>query len=507
MVMGSFICQVSERDWNVSRKIGVYGNREGTDRKGKTTLFRDMSKGDEIVQSIIEDLIGMQKGDIVFFHIVKTSDMESRVHGVYCVSEEPFYNDKVKLWDSNPELLYPYRFCVKPHPDHLNLCEYGANIPVSEFYRAIENRDIRSITTLEREERGAAHAIKTITTKDSEEIIKLLYKAFHYRQSEESLSFKPIAMEMDPLRNYIKRIGEIEFSIKALVAYELGRKDPNIIQFIPACASKDYDFLIESFIGQTIRRPADIICLNRNETAKSITVIEAKTDKAKVSHLIQSIKYCQQLRLANLYKDGSNLNMSIVLLAKRFDQELVEYACTRNIFMPWESVILLKYKPTSDGKDASFSKQILNKPSALSSPLIFPSVDASQLRSLISSKPTKIYAVLKKKTLPNIILKTKKRTESDIILEKYLKINGKETLLGHVLLHASHGEFNHNKLIDFIARINDEAKVFKGDSMAVDPVIIAKSYDALATYFIVKYNAYEIYCRRQPISAYLSANV
>ena len=26
--MGAFICQISERDWQLSRRIGLYGNRE-----------------------------------------------------------------------------------------------------------------------------------------------------------------------------------------------------------------------------------------------------------------------------------------------------------------------------------------------------------------------------------------------------------------------------------------------------------------------------------------------
>ena len=158
MKQRAFICQISEKDWLVSREIGVYGNREGSEREGKIRYF---DSGSPTIQSIIEDLIGMRKGDLIFFHVIERAEEESSLHGVYRVREEPFYNNKVRLWKSNPKLIYPYRFCFEPHPEHIELCKYDANIPVSEFYMSIESRDVRSIFTLEREVRGAAHAVKT----------------------------------------------------------------------------------------------------------------------------------------------------------------------------------------------------------------------------------------------------------------------------------------------------------------------------------------------------------
>ena len=48
--MGAFICTISERDWEVARRMGVYGNRrykEGTNNRLK----------DNQILSIIRDLI------------------------------------------------------------------------------------------------------------------------------------------------------------------------------------------------------------------------------------------------------------------------------------------------------------------------------------------------------------------------------------------------------------------------------------------------------------------
>ncbi|MEM3551240.1 MAG: hypothetical protein QXV01_09155, partial [Candidatus Bathyarchaeia archaeon] len=251
--MGAFICQVSEVDWLVSREIGVYGNREGSETDKGIVYFINTKKGDQIIQSIIEDLIGMRKGDTVFFHVIKGEE-ESSIHGVYRVREEPFYNAKLTIWKSSPYLVYPYRFCFEPHPDHIELCRYDANIPVSEFYRSVEYRNIISVLTLEREVRGAAHAVKKILHEDAEEIIKLLYRDFPIHGLQKPVTFKPMQMNMEPLRDHIKRVGEIEFAIKALAAYKLGRRDKDLIDYIPACKNGDYDFVIETFVGQTMRK-------------------------------------------------------------------------------------------------------------------------------------------------------------------------------------------------------------------------------------------------------------
>jgi hypothetical protein len=58
--MGAFVCTLSEEDWQITRELGIYGNRyfkEGTKNPfNKSTQL-----------SIIRDLIAMQEGDYVFF--------------------------------------------------------------------------------------------------------------------------------------------------------------------------------------------------------------------------------------------------------------------------------------------------------------------------------------------------------------------------------------------------------------------------------------------------------
>ena len=287
--MGAFICQISEKDWIVSRRVGVYGNREGSERKGKPVFFAKSTRGQGVIQSIIEDLVGMRRGDIVLFHVVKKEEGESSIHGVYSVTEEPFFNDTVKVWKSSPHFVYPYRFCFAPHPQHAQLCTYDVSMTVSEFYRLIETRKIRSISTLEREVRGAAHAVKKITLEDAEEVTKSLYGLFHLRKHENAVEFRPAKMRMQPLRDRIQGVGRIEFAVKAIVAYRLGQSDPELTQHIPAC-SDQYDFLIETFVGQTVRKPTDIFVTGQAGSEKMITIIEAKVDRANMVDLSQALQ-------------------------------------------------------------------------------------------------------------------------------------------------------------------------------------------------------------------------
>lgn len=499
--MGAFICQISEVDWLITREIGVYGNREGSERNGKVVYFRNTKRGDQTIQSIIEDLIGMRKGDIIFFHVIRERE-ESSIHGIYRVREEPFYNN-LRIWKSNPYLVYPYRFCFEPHPEHVELCKYDANIPVSEFYRAVEQRDIRSILTLEREVRGAAHAVKKVLHEDAEQIIKLLYRSFHINRLPKPVTFRPMQMQVTPLRNYIQRIGEIEFAIKALVAHELGRKDPRFINYIPACRGSEYDFLIETFVGQTMRKPVDILCI-ANRDSKQVTTIEAKTDRAYIKDLIQSLKYQEIFKLRNIDKGSLTYKFSICLLAKRFHRELVEYTSIRNTFLPWEEIILLKYIPTRDGKDATFTPQML--PKRLLAPIskTYPKINVRNPLSLISSDADKFYTIFKKKALPKITTEvTGAHDENVIILERKYNNDGKKVSIGCILICQIYGKCHLKDFIEFMNHVHDEVNKSQGDFMSIEPIIVAEDYENLIGLFIEKYNQYETLAQRQPISAYV----
>lgn len=500
--MGAFICQVSEVDWLVSREIGVYGNREGSETDKGIVYFTNTKKGDQIIQSIIEDLIGMVKGDTVFFHVIKGEE-ESSIHGVYRVREEPFYNAKLTIWKSSPYFVYPYRFCFEPHPDHIELCRYDANIPVSEFYRSVEYRNIISVLTLEREVRGAAHAVKKILHEDAEEIIKLLYRDFPIHGFQKPVTFKPMQMTMEPLREHVERVGEIEFAIKALAAYKLGRRDKDLIDYIPACKNGDYDFVIETFVGQTMRKPIDIMCVGYSKL-KSVSIVEAKTGKAYIDDLVQALKYQEIFKLRNLDKNSLTYKFSICLLAQSFHQELVEYASLRNKVLLWEEVVLLKYTPTDDGKNATFALEALTERAVSTSFETFTEIPSNELLAQVSSDPKKFYTIFNRNATPKIDLVLKSSKINSVILQKIYKGGQKDVLIGNILIYNVGAKCYLKDFTDFMKLVYEEANKFKGDFMMVEPIIVAENYDGLIRSFIEKYNNYEKLAHRQPIGAYIT---
>ena len=500
ITLGSFICQLCEMDWKVSREIGLYGNREGSERRGNLSFKTMGSKGDQIIQSIIEDLIGMRKGDKVFFHVIHTSENESSLHGIYRVSEVPFYNDSVRVWKSSDTLIYPYRFCFEPHPDHLELCKYDASLLVSEFYRAIENRDVRSVLTLEREAMGAAHAVKTVTIEDAEEIERLMYRDFNSRRIEEAVNFKPIRMKMVPLINSVERVGEIEFAVKSIVAYRLGKKDDSFNQFIPACRSGNYDFLIESFVGQTMRRPTDILCIGERNRDRLVTIIEAKTDVAELFDLVQVLKYKELFKLRNIDRGSISYKISVCLLAQHFKENLVNYTKTRNIVFPSEETILLKYAPTPDGKDAIFTVPVLTEPTTLATRK-FPTVESEAI-SNVPSEPESVYKMFSKRKPLKIQLEFESFEDRNLVLKKCYFNGSAKSTVGIMFIQLLNKKCTLRDFAGFMKRLDNQTAKFQGNFMSVEPIIVAESYEPLVDFFIMQYNAYETLAGKQPITPY-----
>ncbi|MCD6512457.1 MAG: hypothetical protein J7K61_02510, partial [Thermoplasmata archaeon] len=207
--MGAFICTISERDWEVARRMGVYGNRrykEGTNNRLK----------DNQILSIIRDLISMKEGDLIFFHIRG----RQTIHGVYEVRDSPFYEEN-RIWNDSIE-IFPFRFLFKPHFRYRYLAEYDANIEVHSLYEYIDERKIKSLVTLENERNIEARGVRKILKEDAEILIKLLHRDFKLRKSPNKYTFSPYFPENPkPLKDLVFKVGRIENAIKAVIMYNL----------------------------------------------------------------------------------------------------------------------------------------------------------------------------------------------------------------------------------------------------------------------------------------------
>jgi len=346
--MGSFICAISERDWQKSRELGIYGNKIGR-------LLRDGSYvefNNNIKSSIIRDLISIKEGDIVFFHVVKTKSGLSSIHGVYEVTGYPYYDDEHKIWDDKNE-IFPYRFLFKPHPKFTNLCNYDAKISVTNFYQLIEKRKIWSLATLENERNIEARSVRKIADKESEEIIRLLNRNFRHEKREKIVDFNPINSDNSKihLENKLNYIGRYENSIKAFIMYCLAHKKEELSDYF----GKVRDFMNEVFIAQTTRKCIDILVISETDDKKIFFITEVKTERCDKYSMMQILYYMDLFKQKKIFRNKKDIIVGC-LIGKSFAQDIIDYAKIRNFQGVNGSLFLLKYVPSREGNSATFEK-------------------------------------------------------------------------------------------------------------------------------------------------------
>lgn len=347
--MGSFICSISERDWQITRVQGIYGNKAGNIRDGHYREFSPSTR-----YSIIRDLAGMDKGDKVFFHVL-TETGPSRVHGIYVVRENPFYSTK-RIWE-HPYEIFPYRFLFKPHPNYPYLCSKDANVEVVDFYELIEQRKIWTLATLENEINIEARSVRKIEDgAETNEILRLLHRDFSHRRLDKSITFSPVSLPSDykPLRNLIQDVGRYENSVKALLLYKVKQKERTITNIFGLIA----DFMNEVFIAQTTRKSIDLLFIQNNTVnSRRYTICEVKTDKCGIDSLTQVLYYMDLFKrrdLVNIYSDI----ICGCLIGQRFDHEVIKFSQKRNAHGINGSILLIEYKPIENGKDAVFNRVV-----------------------------------------------------------------------------------------------------------------------------------------------------
>jgi len=344
-IVGAFICSISDRDWETTLTKGIYGNRTGNIRGGFYKDFDPKTK-----YSIIRDLVGMKVEDVVFFHILGR-DKPSSVHGIYSIRGDPFY-DESRIWGDDFE-VFPYRFLFSPHPKYRYLCDYDANIEVTDFYELIENRRIWSLATLENEVNIEARSVRKIGEDEANEIIRLLHRDYRQRRRQERVRFDLVQLPIDviPLYNAIGDIGRYENSIKAFLMYKLAQGDPYLLNVFGGVT----DFMNEVFIAQTTRKTIDILCINRVEGMSTYVICEVKTGKCDTKGLSQVLYYMDLFK----QKDLVDINSDIIagcLIGRAFDEHVIEYSRERNRQGVNGSLILLKYQPSVNGRKATFSQ-------------------------------------------------------------------------------------------------------------------------------------------------------
>jgi len=344
--MGCFICAISERDWEISETLGVYGNKRGNLRNG---AYREFSMPTQY--SIIRDLAGMRVGDKVFFHVIGEAG-PSRIQGVYVVRETPFF-DSTRIWSDSYE-LFPYRFLFEPQPKYDHLCRQGASISVPEFYELIEQRRIWSLATLENERNIEARSVRKIEEGgEAKAILRLLHRDLRHRRIRDNFDFAPMPLPPNskPIRECISDIGRYENSIKALLMYNLARSDPTL----EGIFGPVLDFMNEVFIAQTTRKSIDIVCVSEGPSpGRRYVICEAKTDRCTCASLSQTLYYKDLFKRRDVVDIRSD-EVVACLIGQRFSIEVVRFCEKWNAQAVNSDILLVQYNPIASGRDAHFA--------------------------------------------------------------------------------------------------------------------------------------------------------
>lgn len=354
--MGAYLCQISHRDWIVSRSRGIYGNKEGNGSESEYKLFKP-----HVLYSIIRDLAAMRRGDTVFFHVLPPKQgerqiAESGIHGVYQIRSDPYY-DRTRVWKDNAE-IFPYRFLFEPHPLYSQFATHDAYIRVNDFYDLIERRKIWSLATLENEINLEARSVRKIEgTREALAIIRTLHRDFRLHRTSSPILFVPHVPNPKSarlLRSKIKDIGRYENSIKALLMYKLGQNSLELVSEIGPVS----EFMNEVFIAQTTRKAIDILTFAPNPTVGTRYVIcEVKTDTCDEKSLGQLLEYLDLFKrkeIVNIARD------TIVgcLIGRRFPDPVMDFCSRLNAQGVNGQVMLVKYTPTNNGTDANLERKV-----------------------------------------------------------------------------------------------------------------------------------------------------
>jgi len=328
--MGAFICQISEKDWNISREKGVYGNREK--KPDYTGPLRDCD-----LMSVIRDLSPINIGDYIFFHVVKKeNDKDSSIHGVFRARSQSFYESNI-IWD-NPNETFPYRFLFEPHPKYIELCSNDSHIYVSDLYREIESRRIWSIATLENERNMERRAVRKISKDDAKTITELLLREY---KIGESINFLPyISLNNAPIEEKIIKVESIENSVKAIFLSKLKNRDPSLSNIF----GNVYDYMNETFIAQTTRKLIDLLCISKNENGRIYYIIEAKSGTVNFSegHLRQFLTYLDLFKQKSLVNPNKDLVIGGILFRK-CDEKVIHAVSQLNEMNIFDGIKFIKF--------------------------------------------------------------------------------------------------------------------------------------------------------------------
>lgn len=160
------ICFTNPQQLPFIKQKGMYGNVSDGDVPRNPRVGTSVTAARRIRFGKLKDLLCVAPGDYVFLF----EREESRLHGVWKVSDEPFYCTSP---DFDPSNNYPYRFYIQQHLNFPN------PVPAMELRKLLNKNLLWSIRTFEREMAAPFASVNPISSKEVDVLLGLFAKYNH----------------------------------------------------------------------------------------------------------------------------------------------------------------------------------------------------------------------------------------------------------------------------------------------------------------------------------------
>lgn len=346
------ICFTNPDAWEIGRPAGVYGNVDTGNNSRQTFLGK------------LGDLVALAPGDRVFFYIKETKSLS----GVFEVVGEPYFCQDDLF--QNPAELYSLRF------NFAEVRHFDVNIPISELAKLIENRQIYSLTSFERDQNAGFRGIRQITNAEglfleetflrfNPKVNSLNVGFVEHLDAPDGAELKEIVEETligtvysEPTQIYFSsipveriRVGtyasKYENILQAYIFYCLRRNLNNVVEQLDL--TNFTECLMEFPLLRAEQYRPDILCLFRDglKAPHFYSILEIKRKlRIPIERLSQLIGYMKTFAAANEIPFNS---MEGVYISLDFEHETIEYLKNRRDVEKKNPVRLVKYFVDANG--------------------------------------------------------------------------------------------------------------------------------------------------------------
>jgi len=308
------ICFTNPGQFTYITQSGIYGNVSNGDKPIRGTV-QAVARARITRFGKLKDLLCIAPGDYVFLF----EREKSRLHGVWRVSDEPFFCSSPVFDPSND---YPYRFYMQ---QYLN---FETPIPSMELRKLLNNSVLWSIRTFERAPGTPFASINPVSMQETDALLELFWKYNHrtdpmsnlvsysHQPLQATINFYNLVMDNryssnTPLEVKANNLGQFpqrqiyEETLHCYLIYNLVRRTSPIVGWFGQYSQ----VLREVPISVAGQQRADILLVYHNAMTGEptvYTIIEVKRSRVNLDMLRQLLEYVR------LFSERHNLDLNSV---------------------------------------------------------------------------------------------------------------------------------------------------------------------------------------------------